>query len=129
MRYVSNTEALLGQILRHSIDNKTASVRSDNQILDQIVWRDYLKNVIEAESRVTLPKFILYLQTTCFVFSVEDAERGTDLPLLAHSYKSAIIRIIMRHEYSALVAKGTAIAQVTQLTKVLQVKSLHSSVL
>ena len=113
---------------RHSIDHDTASVSADNQILDQIVRRDYLKDVIEAESLLALSKLIPYRQTTCLVFSVKDTEKGAHLSLLAHSDKLGVIRVIMRHKDSAFVAEGTAVAQVTKPLKVLQVKPLHSAV-
>ena len=46
---------------RHTIDDDTATVSADDQILDQVVRRDYFEDVIEAESWVALPKLILYL--------------------------------------------------------------------
>ena len=46
---------------RHTIDDDTATVRSDDQVLDQIVRRDYFEDVVEAESWVALSELILYL--------------------------------------------------------------------
>ena len=101
------------QVARHTIDDDTSTVRADDKILDQIVWRDYFQDIIEAESLMTLSKLILYLKTTCFIFSVEDAKRGTDFPLRAYCDKSSIFRVIMRNEDRALVAEGSVVAQVT----------------
>ena len=114
---------------RHSIDDDAAPVRADNQILEEIVWRDYLEDVIEAESLFTLPEFIPNRQTALLVLAVEDPERGTHLPLLAHCDESTVLRVVMRHKDSAFVAEGTAVAQVTKPTKVLQVEALHGAVL
>ena len=65
---------VFAEVARHTIDDETSTVSADDKILDQIVWRDYFQDVIKAESRMTLSKLILYLKTTCFIFSVEDAE-------------------------------------------------------
>ena len=46
---------------RHSIDYDTSSVSANDQILDEIVWRNNLQNVIKAESWMALPELILYL--------------------------------------------------------------------
>ena len=65
---------VFAEVARHTIDDETSTVSADDKILDQIVWRDYFQDVIKAESWMTLSKLILYLKTTCFIFSVEDAE-------------------------------------------------------
>ena len=65
---------VFAEVARHTIDDETSTIRANDKILYQIVWRDYFQDVIEAKSWMTLSKLILYLKTTYFIFSVEDAE-------------------------------------------------------